>query len=167
MRQPALESQDDCQGFRGADRYGETVMTTECNDHSHLVRPDTMEWQKTRFEGCEIKTLMFDRKSGLVTALMRFSPGAVLPDHEHVGIEQTWVIEGTLVDKDGPVAGLVVGPGEFVWREAGSRHSAWCPDGGVTLAMFQVPNKFFDEEGRVKDLAGQDWQTAWGHAANA
>ncbi|MBW8903942.1 MAG: cupin domain-containing protein, partial [Bradyrhizobium sp.] len=59
--------------------------------HSHLVRPQSMEWQKTRFPGCEAKTLLFDRRTGLVTALMRFEPGAVLPDHEHVGIEQTYV----------------------------------------------------------------------------
>jgi len=37
----------------------------------------------------------------------------------------------------------------------------------VILAIFQVPNKFFDEQGRVKDLAGQDWQAAWGHAVKA
>src|ERR1700748_252223 len=88
--------------------------------HSHLVRPADMAWQKTRFPGCEAKTLLFDRETGLVTALMRFAPGAVLPDHEHVKIEQTYVLQGTLVDKEGPAAGLAVGPGEFVWREAGS-----------------------------------------------
>src|SRR6187401_1143294 len=142
-------------------------MTEHAKDHSHVVRPENMEWQKTRFEGCEVKNLMFDKKTGMATALMRLAPGAVLPDHQHVGIEQTWVIEGSLVDKEGPVAGLAVGPGEFVWREAGSRHSAWCPEGGVMLAIFQVPNKFFDEQGRVKDLAGQDWQAAWGHAVKA
>ncbi len=60
-----------------------------------------MEWQKTRFPGCEAKTLLFDRKTGLMTALMRFAPGAVLPDHQHVNIEQTYVLEGSLVDKEG------------------------------------------------------------------
>ena len=30
--------------------------------HSHLVRPASMEWQKTRFPGCEAKTLLFDRR---------------------------------------------------------------------------------------------------------
>ena len=30
-----------------------------------------------------------------MTALMRFAPGAVLPDHEHVNIEQTYVLEGS------------------------------------------------------------------------
>jgi ChrR Cupin-like domain len=89
---------------------------------------------------------------------MRFSPGAVLPDHEHVKIEQTYVLEGRLVDKEGAAAGLEVGPGEFVWREPGSRHVACCPDGGLMLAMFQIPNKFHERDGRVTDLSGQDWR---------
>ena len=135
--------------------------------HSHVVRPASMEWQKTRFPGCEVKTLLFDRDSGLVTALMRFAPGAVLPDHEHVKIEQTYVLEGKLVDREGPDEGLTVGAGEFVWRPAGSRHSAWCPEGGLSLAIFQVPNKFFERDGRVTDAAGGDWAALWGSLAEA
>lgn len=128
---------------------------------SHHVRVGDMEWQKTRFAGCEVKTLLFDRSSGLVTALMRFAPGAVLPDHEHVKIEQTYVLEGTLVDREGPDAGLAVTKGDFVWRPAGSRHSAWCPEGGLMLAIFQVPNKFFEDDGRVTDITGSDWMEMW------
>ena len=130
--------------------------------HSHIVRPADMDWQKTRFPGCEAKTLLFDKQTGVVTALMRFAPGAILPDHEHVKIEQTYVLEGRLVDKEGPAAGLDVGPGEFVWREPGSRHVAWCPEGGLMLAMFQIPNKFYEKDGRVTDLSGADWETIWG-----
>jgi len=139
-----------------------TPKTATSSGHSHVVRPADMEWQKTRFPGCEAKTLLFDKATGLVTALMRFAPGAVLPDHEHVKIEQTYVLEGRLVDKEGPAAGLDVGPGEFVWREPGSRHVATCPDGGLMLAMFQIPNKFYERDGRVTDLSGQDWETLWG-----
>jgi anti-sigma factor ChrR (cupin superfamily) len=94
---------------------------------------------------------------------MRFAPGAVLPDHEHVKIEQTYVLEGRLVDKEGPAEGLSVGPGEFVWREAGSRHVACTPEGGLMLAMFQVPNKFFENDGRVTDMSGEAWDTLWAH----
>ena len=137
-------------------------METKAEPRSHHVRPAAMEWQRTRFPGCEIKTLLFDRESGLVTALMRCAPGATLPDHEHVKIEQTYVFEGRLVDRDGADAGLEAGPGEFVWRDAGSRHSAWMPDGGLMLAMFQIPNKFFERDGRVTDANGQDWESAWG-----
>ena len=137
------------------------------DDHSHIVRPAEMQWQKTSFPGCEAKTLLFDKSTGLMTALMRFAPGAELPDHEHVKIEQTYVIEGKLVDKDGPSAGLEVGPGEYVWREAGSRHSAWCPEGGLMLAIFQVPNKFFTKDGKVTDATGADWDEIWGHTMKA
>src|ERR1700686_1264532 len=135
--------------------------------HSHVVRPAEMDGKKTRFPGCEVKTLLFDAGTGLVTALMRFSPGAVLPDHEHVKIEQTYVLEGRLVDKEGPAAGLDVKQGEFVWREPGSRHVAWCPDGGLMLAMFQIPNKFHERDGRVTDLSGKDWEALWGDVLGA
>ncbi len=131
---------------------------------SRHVRVDDLPWEETRFPGCRVKTLMADRETGLVTALLKMDPGAVLPDHEHVLIEQTYVIEGRLVDKDGPEAGLEVGPGEFVWRPAGSRHSAWTPDGGLMIAIFQVPNKFFEANGRIVDMIGQDWDLAWKRA---
>jgi len=134
------------------------------DEHSHVVRPAEMEWQKTRFPGCEVKTLLFDPNTGLVTALMRFAPGATLPDHEHVKIEQTYVLEGKLCDKEGPAEGLEVNKGEFVWREPGSRHVAWTPEGGLMLAMFQIPNKFYERDGRVTDSNGKDWEAVWGHA---
>ena len=37
------------------------------------------------------------------------------------------------------------------------------PEGGLMLAIFQVPNKFFEADGRVIDAAGEDWDAAWGH----
>ena len=92
--------------------------------HSHLVRPAEMEWQQTRIPGCEAKTLLFDRSTGLMTALMRFAPGAVLPDHEHVNVEQTYVLEGSLVDKEGPAQGIECKAGEFIWREQGGATAA-------------------------------------------
>jgi anti-sigma factor ChrR (cupin superfamily) len=128
---------------------------------SHHLKPAEMAWEKQRFPGCEIKPLLLDAKSGIATMLVRMQPGAVLPDHEHVLIEQTYVIEGSLVDKEGPDAGVEVGPGEFVWRPAG-RHVAWSPKGGLFLAMFQIPNKFFEKDGRVVDASGKDWDQSWG-----
>jgi anti-sigma factor ChrR (cupin superfamily) len=130
---------------------------------SRVVRAKDMPWQPTRFPGCAIKPLMVDPSSGLATLLFKMEPGAELPDHEHVLIEQTYVLEGWLVDKEGPDAGLEVGAGEFVWRPAGSRHSAWAPKGGTLIAFFQIPNKFFERDGRVTDSSGQDWDKAWSH----
>jgi anti-sigma factor ChrR (cupin superfamily) len=63
-------------------------------------------------------------------------PGAVPPDHRHVGLEQSFVVEGTLVDEDG--AGTA---GDFVWRRAGSVHPRVSPDGCVVLGTFDAPNE--------------------------
>ena len=79
-------------------------------EHSHLVKPAEMEWKPTHFPGCEMKTLLFDRKTGLMTSLFKFAPGAILPDHEHVDIEQTYLLEGHLVDREGPATGIEAEP---------------------------------------------------------
>jgi hypothetical protein len=71
------------------------------------------------------------------------------------------MIEGTLVDEEGACTA-----GNFVWRPAGSRHEARTPNGGLMLAMFLVPNKFFDEGGSVTDVINQDWDKAWGRSGH-
>lgn len=143
-----------------------TAFTPNAPDHaglaataSRFVDVPNLPWEKTKFAGVETKTLMIDKETGLLTVLLRMAPGTALPDHEHVMIEQTYVLEGRLVDEE-----CEVGPGQFVWRPAGSRHEARCPDGGLMIAIFQVPNRFFDEPGKVTDLLGQDWETHWGPA---
>jgi hypothetical protein len=32
--------------------------------------------------------------------------------------------------------------------------------------MFQIPNKFYERDGRVTDVTGQEWETGWGRALN-
>jgi len=127
---------------------------------SRFVDAASMPWEKTVYEGVEVKTLVVDPDTGLVTQLLRMAPGAKLPDHEHVLIEQTYVMEGSLVCGEGEC-----GAGQFVWRPAGSRHEAWAgPQGGLMLAMFQIPNKFFQPDGRVTDFLGRDWNATWSAA---
>ena len=148
-----------------------TALTPQVGAHaalaplaSRLVDVESLPWQATRYKGVEIKTLLFDRASGLASSLMRMAPGSELPDHEHVRIEQTWVLEGHLVDRSGPDEGIECKAGQFIWRPAGSRHSAWSPQGGLMLAFFQIPNKFFEADGRVTDMAGKEWEAMWGSA---
>jgi anti-sigma factor ChrR (cupin superfamily) len=68
---------------------------------SRFVDVGSMPWEKTRYPGVEQKTLFLEKETGLLTALMRMAPGAALPDHEHVKIEQTYVLEGSLVCGEG------------------------------------------------------------------
>jgi quercetin dioxygenase-like cupin family protein len=48
------------------------------------------------------------------------------------------VLEGRLVDHEGEVKA-----GNYVWRPAGSRHSASAPEGALVLGFFLKPNHFF------------------------
>jgi len=146
-----------------------TAVTPDVTTHaalaplaSRLVDVESLPWRKTHYPGIEIKTLLFDRSSGLVTSLTRMAPGTVLPDHEHVRIEQTFVLEGHLVDRTGIDEGVECKAGQFIWRPAGSRHSAWSPNGGVLLGIFQIPNRFLLPDGRTTDMAGVDWDSLWG-----
>jgi anti-sigma factor ChrR (cupin superfamily) len=56
---------------------------------SRFVDVQNMPWEKTAYAGIVQKTLLVDKSTGLITALMKLDPGATLPDHEHVKIEQT------------------------------------------------------------------------------
>src|SRR5262249_13064425 len=91
---------------------------------SRYVAVADVPWTPTGSPGSEWKILFRDEARGLMTALVRFAPGAALDLHRHVDIEQTYVLEGSLDDDEGSC-----GPGDFVWRPLGSRHRAWAPGG--------------------------------------
>jgi anti-sigma factor ChrR (cupin superfamily) len=91
--------------------------------------------------GIEQKILLQDQETGLTTALIRMAPGTELPDHEHTATEQTYVLEGRLVDDQGAVAA-----GNYVWRPAGSGHAARAPEGALFLAFLMAPNRFRSQQ---------------------
>ena len=142
-----------------------TAMTPQATNHaglaplaSRFVKVAALPWEKTRHPGVETRALVAEPRTGLLTVLTKMAPGARLPDHEHVRVEQTYVLEGALHCDEG-----VCRAGNFVWRPAGSRHQAWAgPEGCLALAMFQMPNRFFEKNGKVVDFLGNDWQQAWG-----
>ena len=107
---------------------------------SRYVAVGTLPWQKTPAPGIEMKVLLEDKESGLLTALFRWQPGTRLPLHEHVDIEQTYVLEGRIVDDEGEARA-----GDYVWRPRGNRHVAHAPEGALVLSMFLRPNVFLDE----------------------
>ena len=125
-----------------------TAATPHAADHrslpdlaSRYVDVASLPWMPSKYPGLQIKVLMEDRESGLLTALFRWAPGSRLPLHEHVEIEQTYVLEGSVEDDEGEVAA-----GNFVWRPAGSRHEARSANGALILAFFLRPNRFLDSD---------------------
>jgi anti-sigma factor ChrR (cupin superfamily) len=106
---------------------------------SRYVNVDSLPWKPTPTPGIDMKILLQDKESGLLTALFRWAPGTSLDLHEHVEIEQTWVISGAIVDDEGEVR-----EGNYVWRPAGNRHLARSPEGALVLSFFLKPNKFLE-----------------------
>lgn len=113
---------------------------------SRYVHVSDLPWKPTPTEGIDMKILLEDKESGLLTALFRWEPGTELPLHEHVEIEQTYVLAGSIVDEEGEVRA-----GDYVWRPKGNRHLARSPGGALVLSFFLKPNKFLTGK-----LAGQE-----------
>lgn len=108
---------------------------------SRNINVEELPWKPTPVEGIDMKILMEEKETGLLTALFRWAPGTTLPLHEHVQIEQSWVLEGEFEDDDG-----VYTAGNFVWRPSGNRHIARSPKGATVLCFFLKPNKFVGGE---------------------
>ena len=89
---------------------------------STFVAASSMPWQRTDFDGIEMKILYQDDE-GRSTILFKMAPGAVVPLHEHTALEQTFMLEGSLEDSEGSV-----GAGDFVWRPGGNIHVAHAPN---------------------------------------
>lgn len=108
--------------------------------NAYYVNVAELAWEKTTLPGSERKVLFSDPVTGEMTVLFRMAPGSVIPFHEHPDIEQTYVLEGRLVDDEGECTA-----GNFVWRPAGSRHTAHCPDGASFIAFFKKMSRRIPE----------------------
>ena len=124
--------------FEGEDKLGDIA--------SRYLDVATLPWKPTPSPGIDMKILLEDKESGLLTALFRWQPGTELDLHEHVEIEQSYVLEGSLVDAEGEYTA-----GNYVWRPKGSRHVARSPNGALILSFFLAPNRFLRG-----DLAGRE-----------
>ena len=95
---------------------------------SRFVHLDELSWEPTHIDGISMKVLTDDKTSGIFTAVFRWAPGSELPLHQHDEIEQTFVMEGSVIDDDGEHKA-----GSFVTRPAGHKHYARSPHGCVLL----------------------------------
>ena len=86
-------------------------------------------------QGAFVKTLFVDQHRGAVTSLIKLEPGARLPRHRHLGIEESVVIEG-----DCRVNGEVFTPGDYRLAMAGTTDSELTTERG-TLFLLIAPQE--------------------------
>ena len=114
---------------------------------SRYVDVGSLPWKPTPCPGIEMKVLLEDKETGLLTALFRWQAGAELALHEHVEVEQTFVLEGSIEDDEGEVTA-----GNYVWRPKGNRHTAKSRNGALVLSVFLKPNIFLQGPGEGQKL---------------
>jgi len=88
---------------------------------SRFITTDDVPWIENA-PGQKIKVIYYDPNSGMLTILSKLAPGAGIPPHKHEDLEQTYVIEGSLVDDEGECTA-----GNFVIRAKGAATHRWRP----------------------------------------
>ncbi len=96
---------------------------------SLYVNPEGIPWVERR-PGVLWKVLWEDPGRGHKTILVQYAPGAVVPCHRHIGDEQIYVLEGSVVDDTG-----ICGTGEYARRPPGCVHTVTSPEGALVLAV--------------------------------
>lgn len=115
----------------------QTVESAPTRDTGQVVSILASEgkWVELR-EGVLLKLLHMDQATGIATSIVRMLPGTSLPVHQHIGVEQFFVIEG-----DCTVAGQNLTPGDYHRAEAGSIHeTTYTVDG--TLLLLIAPERY-------------------------
>jgi anti-sigma factor ChrR (cupin superfamily) len=100
---------------------------------SRFIDTDTVPWIENA-PGHKSKVIYYDPKTELLTIISKLEPGAGIREHTHEDLEQTYVLEGSLVDDEGECTA-----GNFVIRAKGSRHSPVAPNGCTMLVFFLKP----------------------------
>jgi anti-sigma factor ChrR (cupin superfamily) len=100
---------------------------------SRFVEIESLPWIDTA-PGNKMKVLYHDPATDMLTILTKLEPGAGIPAHLHEDLEQTLVLEGSLVDHEGECSA-----GNFVIRAKGSRHAPTAPKGCTMLVFFMKP----------------------------
>jgi len=100
---------------------------------SRFISTESVPWIETS-PGNKMKVIYHDPETDMLTILSKLEPGSGIPAHKHEDLEQTFVLEGSLVDAEGECTA-----GNFVIRAKGSHHAPTAPNGCTMLVFFLKP----------------------------
>ena len=90
--------------------------------------------------GVEISRLYENEATGASAAILRYAPGASVPEHIHQGYEHVLILEGEQRDHRGSYAA-----GTLVVNPPGTRHTVTSPKGCIALLIWQNPVHFVED----------------------
>lgn len=95
-----------------------------------------VQWQGFR-EGVFIYPLYSSNTSEATSALLKYEPGAAVPEHMHTGYEHLIILSGSQQDERG-----IYHKGDFIVNKPNSTHWVKSPEGCVVLAIWEKPVRF-------------------------
>ncbi|MEO1134212.1 MAG: cupin domain-containing protein [Cyanobacteria bacterium J06639_1] len=95
-------------------------------------RCDGLSWHPFH-PGVEIHYL-YQTESGAAAALLRYQPGASVPEHFHTGHEHIFVLSGSQSDENGRYT-----RGTVVINPPHTKHSVTSENGCIVLAVWETP----------------------------
>lgn len=102
---------------------------------SYFAQADRIPWVERR-PGVFWKVLWEDADGRHKAILVRYAPGAVVPRHRHLGDEQIYVLEGSVVDDAGACTA-----GNYARRPPGCVHTVTSPAGALVFAVTSGPTE--------------------------
>jgi anti-sigma factor ChrR (cupin superfamily) len=87
--------------------------------------------------GVDVLYLYKDDASGSSCALLKYQPGAEVPEHDHPGFEHVYILSGEQSDERGNYR-----KGSFVINPPGTAHRVWTKEGCLVLIVWQKPVSF-------------------------
>lgn len=99
---------------------------------------EPQQWDAGPFPG--VALLHIDSGPGLeqaITGFVRLDAGAQFPEHEHLGEERIFVLQGTYIDS----LGETYGPGSYVVKPPGTAHHLEVPSDGSDCIYLAVVDR--------------------------
>ncbi len=103
------------------------------NLFSLAEQPDQLVWEAFR-PGIEIHRLYDNGHQGPAAALLKYEPGATVPEHDHTGYEHIVVLSGAQRDYQGNHTA-----GTLVINPPGSSHQVASDEGCIVLIIWERP----------------------------
>lgn len=101
-----------------------------------VLRAGEGEWQETPDRGVLTKVLFVDKARETVTSLVKMLPGARVPQHRHLGVEQCLVLEGDL-----RTGGLTLQAGDYNCCQPDTVHAELHTEQG-NLLLIVAPESY-------------------------
>ena len=95
-----------------------------------ILRATDGRWTPSGIRGVRFRTLCADRRANRRTIVLQMDAGTQLPDHDHAGLEEVYVVSGDL-----SIGAERLGPGDYFRVGAGAEHDTARTEGGCVCVI--------------------------------